>query len=1150
MIRPETGLVPTYYLDQEGHFQKGAKTLQESTARYNPLTNSTSMSEIFTTQKEVASIFEKLKNSLERLTYRSRADQIMSMNRAEQDRLREERVTKYGLDSDKVRVARRKQLFRFRRGFAEDNTDKLLEGINITGGLKDIDTSGIATILQNAIEKNMFKAQTGGWFKNLIGPPTMYLGQQSLEKSRAQINGLNQILSDVRNTAEALIAAIQDRESTLGALESSGKARIVDGKVTADSVPEAKIIGAELEESKLKLRAVLADIKAIDDTVALTGNRVPAILRQIGFLSPELMKDNKIVQNLNAGLDKTGKVLKFQTRTAEVLADMFKRMQRYVSQTFKNWMLQLNPLTQIKKLFSDFMSYDVKWRRTMNVIKYNLRRIFRPMMEWIAQQLVNIIGLVNAIIKGVGRVFGKDWDLFDQSAANAEKMREELEQAANVTASFDELHDIGTDSGSSDASMDLLGDIYLPQWTDLYDKIEEAAKKIAEKLIPVFKKLGDILKWCLEHWKLLLGLWAAFKIAKGLLNLLGWAENLKMVLGAIDLIKFANLLSWLSIILGAIIEIKTIWDLIEWDKHYFGVNPEEREENKKKISNQAQVGGTLIGAGIGWLTGGGITGPIIGAEIGNGIAEAIIGAVTLALDLKKGNSEGVLTSAENFGEGIGKAAGTVAGAKLGATIGAAIGSVGGPLGTAVGGILGTVIGGTIGFFAGGGLGKALGNLSGQIANSVQGLIRGSGDFQKLRVDTDDVAEAMQNATDKTEIYNKELDKLHELESSYGVDAERLYNSVQTGSMVYEDLSYRQKVVYDQYANMLTAEQNMYIAKQQNLEVSAKWQEQLAKESGDYSEYIKVLQQGMEDGVISQEKMVDYFAQTYGVLDADAKQVFLNQLPSYLRNFVIEQGADYETFGNKVVTTWNNIKDGVSKGIVTLVDSAKNGFRIMGEGIANAWDNIKTNTAQQWEEIKNSAIGQKVQEIWQGTVNKFNDLKEKLSQKWTEIKDAASQGWQKIKDAVFGWVKSLWEAVTGIFSKIGDAARNLWERVKNFFSGKGFKTNEQVDSSGNKTVEIQPYATGTNYVPSTGLAYLHQGEAVIPAKYNKPYEPYTGNTEQIGELINAVRDMKYAIEQGIPVHGEFTQRGSDLVAAVERASSQMSNTILNKRQFAR
>ena len=97
---------------------------------------------------------------------------------------------------------------------------------------------------------------------------------------------------------------------------------------------------------------------------------------------------------------------------------------------------------------------------------------------------------------------------------------------------------------------------------------------------------------------------------------------------------------------------------------------------------------------------------------------------------------------------------------------------------------------------------------------------------------------------------------------------------------------------------------------------------------------------------------------------------------------------------------------------------------------------------------------------------------------------------------------------------------------------------------------QGYATGTNYVPSTGLAYLHQGEAVIPAKYNKPYEPYTGNTEQIGELINAVRDMKYAIEQGIPVHGEFTQRGSDLVAAVERASSQMSNTILNKRQFAR
>ncbi len=29
----------------------------------------------------------------------------------------------------------------------------------------------------------------------------------------------------------------------------------------------------------------------------------------------------------------------------------------------------------------------------------------------------------------------------------------------------------------------------------------------------------------------------------------------------------------------------------------------------------------------------------------------------------------------------------------------------------------------------------------------------------------------------------------------------------------------------------------------------------------------------------------------------------------------------------------------------------------------------------------------------------------------------------------------------------------------------------------------PMATGTNYVPSDGLKYLHKGEAVIPKAYN-------------------------------------------------------------------
>ena len=96
-----------------------------------------------------------------------------------------------------------------------------------------------------------------------------------------------------------------------------------------------------------------------------------------------------------------------------------------------------------------------------------------------------------------------------------------------------------------------------------------------------------------------------------------------------------------------------------------------------------------------------------------------------------------------------------------------------------------------------------------------------------------------------------------------------------------------------------------------------------------------------------------------------------------------------------------------------------------------------------------------------------------------------------------------------------------------------------------------FAVGTNYVPNTGLAYLHQGEAVIPAKYNRPYEPTTGySDEQIAELINIVNSMNQTVQQGITINGQFVQRGSDLVATVERANSKISNSILNKKQYAR
>ena len=439
---------------------------------------------------------------------------IKNLNQQQREKELAERRQMYGIaDSDrnaaatgdKARVLRTKSLYNYRQ---KDNNP--FKDLKLTPGL-NVDTKGITEALQTMIEKNMFGAQTGvKSFMDVIKLSFGGIGMSSLEKSRAQVDAANEILSIIRQAVQELLQAIQDRETNLRGMEAKGDAKFdAEGKMVSGT-NEALVMFAQLEESKTALNGIISEMGMMDQLSEATSGNMEKFFKVLAFLSPELRKCNNIISNINAGLDKNGKALKYQKRIQETLNYSFQLLTRHIGQIFKNWMMMLNPINLIKKAFSDFASYDVKWQRTMNVIKYNLRRIIRPMMEWIAQQLVNILGLVNALVKGIGSALGKNWDLFDQSAANAEKMREELEASANISAGFDELHDIGSDNT---AAGDLLGDIYTPQWEGLNTFLESIGEKIG-------KIIDTVSHWTFWDWLALAG--AALLGFLALKTLISW----------------------------------------------------------------------------------------------------------------------------------------------------------------------------------------------------------------------------------------------------------------------------------------------------------------------------------------------------------------------------------------------------------------------------------------------------------------------------------------------------------------------------------------------------------------------------------------------------------------------------------------------------
>ena len=1102
-------------------------------------------------------IWDKLADALGDLTGATKAyKDVMNAAAEDQDKMAAERIVQYGMNNgrnpndtgDIAGMRRILQLYRTNKASIEQNPE-LKQKIRLTGG-RDVDTTAITKALNKVLSgKQMRNAQMGGSpLRQVAGAFTGFIGMPSLEKSRAQADGLNQILGNINNALNSVLANIQMKETELAGLEKEGKARFnADGTLTEDSSSAAFKTLADLEEEKLVLDTIKADLLANDEIIARTGGKFSKLVRQLSFTSPVLRDNNSILRNINAGLDKNGKALKFQTRMAEILNYTFQLISRSIGQWFKKIISMLNPLNiikntfktitgWIKSAFQDFGSYDTKWQRTMNVIKINFQRAIKPAMEWIAQKLVNIIGFFNIISMKVQEAFGQTpVDLFDQAGANAEKMRRELEKAANVTAGFDELHDIGSDNSGEN---DLLGDIYKPQLSDEWKAMAEEIGDLFAGLIKGEKTIGEVFgrifgmllellgkiakaiwdwfkktalgKWIIDNWKKILATILALFIGWKLLKIFG--PTILKALGSL----VGKLLKGTGSLLGKIGST-----ILKW------------------------IGGTAFGKGIiegitSLFTGGGgllstLKSIFVGHEaitafgawgetLGALFAQSLLAVAGLALGgfiLNKGATKMRKNTAYN--EGLMESGGKEEDKKsnVGTNITTTLGAAG------AGALAGLAIGGPLGAAIGAGIGAIAGALTSVLApafekaeiasrnmnNEMQKIEYYEGKVQGAKTVVDDFTEKLDLSNDTVDA---QKDKVYKLGAEYGVSKETLDKLVKS----IEDGNYQTEMSAGLNDDLRTALDQLDWHYDNNRNLTDKLTEakkKLAKaeldlsiandiEAGNFELAAARIEYAMATDVYTTDEAAQKMAQIM-------KETSFTEATELLNNCSPE-----------LQKKWNQYTTDIEQG-------KKDIAAIFSKMSESERDNLLASN--------NSELKQK----WFTYATTTKDGKEELARMYADMNEEERKAFEKDYSAEAGG--AMGKAIQAMQNEINSASwdwSHPFKSLGSLFSG-----------DWSWKAQYASFDVGTNYVPNDGFAYIHKGEAIIPADQNvfaSQGKAFSAQSMANEELVQVVRELKAQIQQGIPVKGQFVQRGSDLVATVEKANNRIKNNVLNNRVYAR
>ena len=249
-------------------------------------------------------------------------------------------------------------------------------------------------------------------------------------------------------------------------------------------------------------------------------------------------------------------------------------------------------------------------------------------------------------------------------------------------------------------------------------------------------------------------------------------------------------------------------------------------------------------------------------------------------------------------------------------------------------------------------------------------------------------------------------------------------------------------------------------------------------------------------------LVEYFGELRTNLGIKTQEI-LDDIGSWLNKTGLAVRDNFNGIKDSAINIWENFS--TNFGIMLENDKLK---------VSEAWTNIKQSIVNNLSEAKTNASIKAV-ELFRAVATTWNNIRTTASNVWTNIKLSWDNLWtgmgttfrfkaNNLLSNIENWLNSF---INGINS-LSAGLRSLGNDVLEFFG-----INYRFREIGR--ISLPRLATGTNYVPEDTLAMLHQGEAVVPKKFNSE-EFFNGNSEEtndlLRELIQVVRDKKTTISK--------------------------------------